>query len=90
MATVRHAGTAPIIRLQPDFEAAAGITSHDDKVLHAWQRFASAGTAAVPQALASIVQAAVGLEVGAQGRLSHPVLGRVSGAAQPRDGRSTV
>ncbi len=86
----RSAGRAPIIRLVPDFEAAAGITSHDDKVLHAWQRFASAGTVAVPQALASIVREAVGLVAGPEGTLSHPVLAGVSGTTQSRDGRSAT
>ncbi|MBI2778124.1 MAG: hypothetical protein HYX57_12815 [Chloroflexi bacterium] len=53
----RAAGKAPVIRLEPDFEAAAGIASHDEKVLHAWQRFASAGAEPVPPALAGIVAA---------------------------------
>ena len=51
----RAAGTAPMIRPDPDFEAAAGITSHDDKVLHAWKRFATGEVGAVPRALASVV-----------------------------------
>lgn len=86
----RSAGRAPVIRLEPDFEAEAGIASHDDKVLHAWQRFASAPAAAVPQALATIVRAAVGLAAEPDVPLSHPVLARVSGAAQPPDGRSAT
>jgi predicted ATPase len=53
----RAAGDAPVIRLEPDFEAAAGIASHDDKVFHAWQRFGSARAEAVPRALAGIVAA---------------------------------
>ena len=57
----KAAGEAPTIRLEPDFEAAAGIASHDDKVLHAWRRFASAPAAEIPPALATIVSAAVGL-----------------------------
>lgn len=61
-AEIRNAaGDAPTIRLEPDFEAAAGIASHDDKVLHAWRRFATAPAAEIPPALASIVSAAVGL-----------------------------
>ena len=50
------AGPAPAIRLEPDFEGVAGIASHTDKVLHAWRRFASAGPAGVPPALAAIVR----------------------------------
>ena len=49
------AGSAPAIRLEPDFEGVAGIASHTDKVLHAWRRFASAGPASVSPALARIV-----------------------------------
>lgn len=61
-AEIRKAtGEAPTIRLQPDFEAAAGITSRNDKVLHAWRRFATAPRAEIPPALAAIVSAAVGL-----------------------------
>jgi predicted ATP-dependent endonuclease of OLD family len=53
----RSAEPAPIIRLEPDFEAAAGIASHDEKVLQAWRRFAGASAEAVPPELARIVQA---------------------------------
>jgi ABC-type iron transport system FetAB ATPase subunit len=42
-------------------EAAAGIASHDDKILHAWRRFARASAGSVPAALAEIVHAAVDL-----------------------------
>lgn len=84
----RSAGRAPVIRLEPDFEAVAGIASHEDKVLHAWRRFASARAAAVPQTLGSIVNVAVGLAAEASGSLSQPVLARVSGPAQPGHGRS--
>ena len=84
----RSAGRAPVIRLVPDFEAVAGIVSHVDKVLHAWQRFAPAGTSDVPGDLASIVHAAVRLAAEANGSRSHPVLAGISGAAQPRRGRS--
>ena len=52
----RAAGSAPAFRLEPDFEGVAGIASHTDKVLHAWRRFASAGPADVPPALAGIVR----------------------------------
>lgn len=54
----RAAGSAPVIRLEPDFEGVAGIASHTDKVLHAWQRFATAIPADVPPALAGIVRSA--------------------------------
>jgi predicted ATPase len=57
----RSVGPAPIIRLEPDFEAAAGIASHDEKVYHAWRRFAAATPDAIPPALASIVAATAGL-----------------------------
>ena len=51
----REANGAPVIRLEPDFEAAAGLRSHDEKVFHAWQRFAGAGAEVIPPALANIV-----------------------------------
>ena len=35
-------GLAPVIRPEPDFEAAAGIASHEDKVYPAWRRLAAA------------------------------------------------
>ena len=55
------AAGAPVVALDPDFEAAAGIASHDDKVLHAWQRFAAADRSAVPGALTEVVERAVTL-----------------------------
>lgn len=55
------AAGAPAIAMDPDFEAVAGIASHDDKVLHAWQRFAAADRAAVPGLLTEVVRQAVGL-----------------------------
>jgi hypothetical protein len=48
--------SAPIIRLVPDFEGAAGIHAHDDKPLHAWERFARATPDRVPAPLAEIVR----------------------------------
>lgn len=57
----RVAGSAPTIRLVPDFEGAAGIPSHDDKVLHAWRRFSNAPAEAIPAPLAEIVQRTVAL-----------------------------
>ena len=53
------AGSAPAIRLEPDFEGVAGIASHTDKVLRAWKRFASGQPADVPAALAAIVRTAL-------------------------------
>jgi Predicted ATP-dependent endonuclease of the OLD family len=61
-AAIRAAAVgAPAIALEPDFEAVAGIHSHDDKVLNAWQRFANADRSAVPQLLVEVVVQAVGL-----------------------------
>jgi predicted ATPase len=54
---------APIIRLVPDFEGAAGIPSHDDKPLHAWERFAQAGPDRVPPPLAKIVRETEALRI---------------------------
>jgi hypothetical protein len=54
MATVRHAGRLARVSV-------AGVAGL------AWQRFALAGTSKVPKALASIVEAAVGLAAGAGG-----------------------
>lgn len=55
----RAAGAAPTVRLEPDFEGVAGIASHTDKVLHAWQRFAAAKPDDVPPALAQVVWSAI-------------------------------
>jgi predicted ATPase len=55
------AAGAPTVRFVPDFEGAAGIASHDDKVLHAWQRFAGASPEVIPAPLAEVVQVTVGL-----------------------------
>ena len=57
----RAAGSAPTVRLDPDFEAVAGIRSHQDKVLHAWRRFSDAPPSSVSPILARVVDAAVGL-----------------------------
>lgn len=70
----RAAGPAPLIRLEPDFEAAAGIGSHQEKVLHAWRRFATATADAVPAQLRRIVATSMKLRVEA-------------GAAAPLPGR---
>lgn len=55
------AAGAPTIRLEPDFEGAAGISSHDDKVLHAFDRFANAEPEAIPAPFAELVRATVAL-----------------------------
>jgi predicted ATPase len=55
------AAGAPTVRFVPDFEGAAGIASHDDKVLHAWQRFGGASPEKIPAPLAEVVQVTVGL-----------------------------
>ena len=51
------AGNAPVVRLVPDFEAAAGLRSHADKVFQAWRRFSRTGRRPVPAQLARIVEA---------------------------------
>lgn len=56
---VLAAGGAPVFRLVPDFEAAAGIVAHTDKVWHAWQRFSGAVPDDVPLALGAIIRATV-------------------------------
>ena len=55
----RAAGAAPAIRLEPDFEAVAGIASHNEKLLHAWRRFSAAKPETVPPGLATVVRAVV-------------------------------
>jgi energy-coupling factor transporter ATP-binding protein EcfA2 len=56
-------GATPRVRLEPDFEGAAGIHHHDDKVLHAWRRFAHATPDQIPPVFHHIVEVA--------GRLAH-------------------
>lgn len=70
----RASNGAPVIRLEPDFEAAAGLRSHDDKVLHAWRRFASASATDVPVELGRIVTTAVELLAAPPGVTSAAVL----------------
>ncbi|MDQ3880755.1 MAG: hypothetical protein M3295_06765 [Chloroflexota bacterium] len=53
----QSAGVAAVIRLDPDFEAVAGLRSRDDKVLRAWRRFAGTTASKVPAALATVVNA---------------------------------
>jgi predicted ATP-dependent endonuclease of OLD family len=52
---------APTFALEPDFEAVAGIHSHEDKVLHAWRRFHDARPAEVPAEFRRIVATAIRL-----------------------------
>jgi Overcoming lysogenization defect protein-like, TOPRIM domain/AAA domain, putative AbiEii toxin, Type IV TA system len=61
-AAIRQAvGPAPVVRLDPDFEGVAGIGSHDEKVLHAWQRFHAAPRGRIPPDFQHIVEVAVRL-----------------------------
>lgn len=53
------AGSASVIRLDPDFEGVAGIGSHSEKVLNAWRRFSAARPEEVPKTLATIVRMAI-------------------------------
>jgi predicted ATPase len=57
----RAAHGAPTVRLEPDFEGAAGIGSRDEKVLRAWRRFSRARPADIPRPLAEIVRLTVAL-----------------------------
>ncbi len=61
-AAIRGAAVgAPVVALDPDFEAVAGIRSHDDKVLNAWQRFADVDRSAIPRPLLEVVLQTVAL-----------------------------
>lgn len=40
---------SPVIMLEPDFEAVAGLHSHEDKVLNAWRRFSTMDPARIPR-----------------------------------------
>lgn len=66
------AGQAPVVRLVPDFEAAAGLRSHEDKVFQAWRRFARNGRRPVPAQLARVVEA-----TRAERRPQERVIGRI-------------
>jgi predicted ATPase len=57
----RSAQGAPTLRLEPDFEGAAGIASHEEKVLTAWRRFSNAPPSGIPAPLAEIVRLTVAL-----------------------------
>jgi predicted ATPase len=60
----RHAGHAPIIELDPDFEGVAGIKSHDDKVLNAWRKFSTIDVEVIPREFREIAETAVRLGSG--------------------------
>ena len=49
-------GRAPVIVLEPDFEAVAGIRSHEDKVLNAWRRFSTMDPSRIPRPFREIVE----------------------------------
>jgi len=59
-----HAGKAPVIELDPDFEGVAGIRSHEDKVFNAWQRFTEIDAARIPKQFKKIAETAVRLAAG--------------------------
>jgi predicted ATPase len=59
-----HAGKAPIIELDPDFEGVAGIRGHDDKVFTAWQRFTDIDANRIPSEFREIAETAVRLASG--------------------------
>jgi predicted ATPase len=52
---------APTFTLDPDFEAVAGIRSHEDKVLKAWRRFRDLPADRIPETFRRIVETAVRL-----------------------------
>lgn len=56
------AGDAPLVRLVPDFEAVAGLGSHEEKVYRAWRRFSTASADQVPPGLQEIVRRTVSLD----------------------------
>jgi hypothetical protein len=60
----RNAGKAPIFQLNPDFEGAAGIRSHDHKVFNAWRRFRSMPEERIPRVFREIADATVKLASG--------------------------
>jgi hypothetical protein len=56
-----HAGGAPVIVLDPDFEGVAGIHHHEDKVLNAYRRFVNIEPGRIPPVFREIVDTAVEL-----------------------------
>jgi hypothetical protein len=59
-----HAGKAPVIELDPDFEGVAGLKSHEDKVYNAWRYFSTIENKDVPAAFRKIVDTTVKLAGG--------------------------
>jgi predicted ATP-dependent endonuclease of OLD family len=57
----RQAGAAPVFELEPDFEGAAGIRGHDDKVYEAWRRFSEIRPEQIPDVFRRIVERTVAL-----------------------------
>jgi hypothetical protein len=55
------AGDAPTFAFEPDFEAAAGLRSHEDKVINAWRRFSQTTPGRVPSIFRAIVETTVAL-----------------------------
>jgi hypothetical protein len=54
---------APTFALDPDFEAVAGIHSHEDKVLRAWRRFYEQPADTIPEQFRRIVETTVRLAI---------------------------
>ena len=59
-----HAGKAPVIELDPDFEGVAGLRSHEDKVFNAWRRFSDIDEKRIPGEFREIAETAVRLAAG--------------------------
>lgn len=57
----RRAGGVPVFELKPDFEAAARIQAHDDKVYAAWKRFTKIAPERIPAVFRKLVEATVEL-----------------------------
>ena len=60
----RNAGRAPVFQLHPDFEAVAGIRSHDHKVFNAVRRFAKMPEERIPAIFGEIAGTAADLASG--------------------------
>ncbi|HUR16536.1 MAG TPA: TOPRIM nucleotidyl transferase/hydrolase domain-containing protein [Candidatus Limnocylindrales bacterium] len=60
----RNAGRAPVFQLHPDFEAVAGIRSHDHKVFNAVRRFAKMPEEKIPAIFHEIADTAADLASG--------------------------
>jgi hypothetical protein len=60
----RNAGRAPIFVLDPDFEAAAGIRSSDQKVFNAFRRFSKMPAKRIPAVFREIAETTARLAAG--------------------------